>query len=628
LRRVSADPNLIRMMTPRFDENALKVLERRYLKRDESGRVVESPDDLLWRVARAVAEAERDLEPGADVESLAEAFHDLMADRRFFPNSPALGAGRPGAQLAACFVLPVEDDLASIFDTLKHAALIHQSGGGTGFDFSRLRHAGDRVASTGGVASGPVSFLRLYDAATEVIKQGGVRRGANMGVLRVDHPDILAFVGEKASTGRLPNFNVSVGLTEAFMAAMEAGAYYDLVNPRDGRAVRRLEARKVWDAIVHHAWYSGEPGVLFLDRIEAANPVPHVGRIEATNPCGEQPLLPYESCTLGSLNLAAFVQSGEVDFEGLGRAVHLAVRFLDDVIEANHYPLDQIAHVTHLTRKIGLGVMGLADLLITLGVPYDTPDALAVAERVMGFIHDEGREASAVLAEKRGPFPAWHGSRLQQAGMPPQRNATVTTVAPTGTLSLLAGCSSGIEPIYAVRFVRHVLGGERLEEIQPAVRKALVDRGFDPDEILDRAQAVGSLRRLPELPDDLTRVFVTALDVAPSWHVKMQAVFQRYSDNAVSKTINLPEEATPEDVDAAFRLAYDLGCKGITIYREGSRPRQVLDRREGGGNGRVPAGATRTCPDCQSPVPAEGRCLLCRACGWSACIVGDDGHLV
>ncbi len=613
------------MVEPQLGTNALRVLERRYLRRDQNGRVIETPDQLLWRVARTVAGAEEDLDSSVDVEEIAESFHDVMARRLFFPNSPALGAGRPGAQLAACFVLPIEDDLASIFDTLKHAALIHQTGGGTGFSFSSLRPAGDQVSSSGGIASGPVSFLRLYDAATEVIKQGGVRRGANMGVLRVDHPDILAFVGEKADPRRLQNFNVSVAVNEAFMAAVEADGYYDLVNPRDGRPMKRLLARKVWQAVVHHAWGSGEPGAIFLDRINETNPVPHLGTIEATNPCGEQPLLPYESCTLGSINVAAFTSGRDLEWDLLAETVYLAVRFLDDLIEVNTYPLDEVRKLTRSTRKIGLGVMGFADMLVNLDVAYDDPEALKTAERLMSFIAAESGKASAELAERRGAFPAWKGSNLEDRGVPERRNATVNTIAPTGTLSLLAGCSSGIEPLYAVRFARHVLGGERFEETQPALAAKLDAHGLDIDEVIERAREAGSLRRLEDLPADIRRVFVTSFDIDPCWHVRMQAAFQKHTDNAVSKTINMPQNAGPEDVQNAYWLAYELGCKGITVFREGSRPLQVLDRRsKEKGLRSLASEEGRVCPDCQSPVPADGRCLLCRECGWSTCLTPNE----
>ncbi len=611
------------MVEPSFDANALRVLERRYLRRNSEGKVIETPDELLWRVANTVADVERDIDPGADIEAVAASFHDEMARLRFLPNSPALGAGRVGAQLAACFVLPIEDDLASIFESLKQAALIHQSGGGTGFDFSELRPSGDQVATSGGIASGPISFLRLYDSATEVIKQGGVRRGANMGVLRVDHPDILAFIGEKADPGRLQNFNVSVAVNEAFMAAVESGDHYDLINPRDHRPVRRLLASKVWNAVVRHAWYSGEPGVLFIDRIEEENPVPKLGSVTATNPCGEQPLLPYESCTLGSINVSSFSRGTEgVAWQELGQTVRLAIRFLDDLIEAGSYPIEPIRRMTTLTRKVGLGVMGFADMLIDLGIPYDSAKALTMARRLMSFMREQARTESAALAERRGPFPAWEDSRLKQQGLLPQRNATVTTIAPTGTLSLLASCSPGIEPLYAVRFDRRVFEEELFEQVPRALLEQVRAHGLDPLEVLERAGETGSLRRLTDLPEDLRRRFVTAIDLSFDWHVRMQAAFQEHTDNAVSKTVNLPEEATTADVQAAYWLAYELGCKGLTVYREGSRARQIMERRRAGMDEppKSAKGEMRACPDCEEPIPSGGRCLLCRACGWSACI--------
>ncbi len=576
-------------MVPEFDSAALRVLEKRYLVRDEAGRVVESPEGLLERVARAIARADVRVD-GADSEAeLTERFYELMATRRFFPNSPALAAGRPRAQLAACFVLPIEDTLRSIYRTLGMAAKIHQTGGGTGFDFSPLRPKGSPLRSTGGVASGPVSFIELFDTSTEIIKQGGVRRGANMAVLRVDHPDVFEFIAAKTQSGRLRNFNLSVAITDAFVEALDRGGPVGLVDPHTKETVREVAAEEIFEAIAHSAWEGGEPGLLFIDRINRRHTCPHVGTIHATNPCGEQPLLAFESCVLGSINLAAFSGDGHIDWAGLRHTVHLSVRFLDDVIEATSFPFQPIEHMTRLTRKVGLGVMGFADLLVDLDVPYDSERALELADEIMGTIHAEARQASAELAKRRGPFPAWEGSRLQTWGVPPQRNATLTTIAPTGTISILAGCSPSIEPLYSVEVVRHVLDGETLVQTQPKLRPLLEARGLDPEAALARIRAAGSVRRAEGIPEDLKRRFPTAFDVSPDWHVRIQAAFQRHADAAVAKTINLPEDAPVESVRRAFELAWELGCKGITVYRDRSRDAQVLTRLG------VPF--TR-CPDC------------------------------
>ncbi|RMG20006.1 MAG: adenosylcobalamin-dependent ribonucleoside-diphosphate reductase [Deltaproteobacteria bacterium] len=572
-----------------FDEAALKVLEKRYLARDATGAVVETPEAMLERVAGAIAAADARVDGSMDEAHLARRFYDLMAQRLFFPNSPALAAGRPEAQLAACFVLPLEDSLESIYRTLGMAARIHQSGGGTGFDFSVLRPAGARVRSTGGVASGPVSFIELFNVSTEVIKQGGVRRGANMAVLRVDHPDVFEFIRAKSEPGRLRNFNLSVALTDAFVEALGRGDEIQLTHPAAPERARHVAAEEIFSAIAECAWEGGEPGLLFIDRINERHTCPHVGTITATNPCGEQPLLAFESCTLGSVNLSLLCAGGEVDWERLREVVRLAVRFLDDVIEATSFPFEPIEHMTRLTRKIGLGVMGFADLLVDLGIPYDSEEALTLADEVMGFIHAEARVASADLAKRRGPFPAWNGSRLEAWGVPPQRNATLTTVAPTGTISILAGCSPSIEPLYAVEVVRHVLDGETLVQEQPRIRELLVAEGLDPDETLAKIRAAGSPRRTEGLPETLKRRIPTTFDIAPEWHVRMQAAFQRHCDAAVSKTINLPADAPLEAVRHAFELAWELGCKGITVFRDRSRGEQVLTRLQ------VPY---VRCPDC------------------------------
>jgi len=589
----------------RLGENALHVLERRYLLRDEGGAVVEAPEALFRRVARAVAQAE----PEAARARWAERFEARMAALELLPNSPTLmNAGRAHGQLAACFVLPVEDDLAAIFDTLKWAALIHQSGGGTGFAFSRLRPRGDVVKTTHGVASGPVSFMRVYDAATEIIKQGGVRRGANMAVLSATHPDVEEFVDAKRTAG-LENFNLSVAAPDALFAAAAAGAQWPLRHPRSGEVVRSVDARGLLDRIAAGAWVSGEPGLVFLDRVEAANPTPDAGRFEAVNPCGEQPLLPFEACTLGSVNLALFERGGRVDHDALAACVRDGVRFLDDVLDVNAWPLPQIADVSRRNRKIGLGVMGFADLLVRLGVPYDAPEALAVADEVMGLVRREAHAASEALARERGPFPGFATSALARGGAAPRRNATVTTIAPTGTLALIAGCSSGIEPLFAVTYVRRALDHSELKEEHPLLARALRQAGAEG--ALPAVRALGRARGVPGVPDAVGSVFATAHDVSPEAHVRMQAAFQRHTDNGVSKTINLPRHAAVDDVAGAFRLAFELGCKGITVYRDGSRERQVLT-----------SGATvdgERCPQCEAPLAISGGCRTCTRCGWASC---------
>jgi len=564
-----------------LSSNALAVLSRRYLKKDDHGSVVESPGEMFRRVANSVAQAELLYNSHRDIRATEEKFFSILSNLEFLPNSPTLmNAGRPLQQLAACFVLPIEDSLESIFDGVKNTALIHQSGGGTGFSFSKLRPKDDAVRTTSGTASGPVSFMRVFNMATEVIKQGGTRRGANMGILRVDHPDILEFISSKVNNRELTNFNISVAVTEEFMHSVEIDGALLLVNPHNRQVVKRLRAREVFDRIVKMAWQTGDPGVVFLDRINRENPTPQLGEMESTNPCGEQPLLPYEPCNLGSINLNLMIKESnghpDVDWEKINQTVRIGVNFLDDVIDVSRYPLDEVDRMAKGNRKIGLGVMGFADMLIRLGIPYDTEDAVRTGERIIKFVKEKGWSYSAELARKRGVFPNYAGSRYDRAGGPALRNATVTTIAPTGTLSIIAGCSSGIEPLYAISFTRHILGDVVLPEINESFLETAKKRGFFSDSLFMQVLAGDSIQRMSEVPEDVKRLFVTAFDIAPEWHVRMQAAFQRHTDNAVSKTINFPPTATEEDVRKAFMLAYREGVKGITIFRSGSRSEQVL----------------------------------------------------
>jgi len=560
---------------------ALIVLERRYLKRDGTGRAAESPEDMFRRVAANVAASESVFGNGRARAALEQEFFSVMSSLVFLPNSPTLmNAGRKLQQLAACFVLPVEDSLDSIFTAVKNTALIHQSGGGTGFSFSRLRPERDIVSSTGGAASGPVSFMRVFNVTTEAITQGGVRRGANMGVLRVDHPDIMRFITVKEDPAEFTNFNLSVAITDEFMSALEKGADYALVNPRTGSETGRMSAKEVFEKMVECAWKSGEPGAVFIDRIERANPTPSLGAIEATNPCGEQPLLAYEPCNLGSIDLGKMVKGGPgartVDWERLGNTVGLCVRFLDDVIEACRYPVPEIEAMAKGNRKIGLGVMGFADMLVRLRVRYGSEESFKAAEDVMKFISQKAWDASRKLAAERGPFPNIKGSVFDRPGTPPVRNATVTTVAPTGTLSIIAGCSSGIEPFFSLSFTREVLDGERIREVNPLVAEVAREEGFYSDGLMEHMARGGLISARPDVPERIRDIFVTAFDMEPEGHVRMQAAFQKYTDNAVSKTINLPSGASVDDVRKAYLLAWKLDCKGITVYRSGTRAAQVL----------------------------------------------------
>ena len=583
-------------------ENARIVLGRRYLKKDADGEPIEEPEVMFWRVGRTIAAVDGDYGASESVvDEVARQFYDLMINGKFEPNSPTLmNAGRPLGQLSACFVLPVEDALSNgqngIYDTLKSMALVHQSGGGTGFSFSRLRSEGETVRSTMGVASGPVSFMKLYDASTDVVKQGGTRRGANMGILRVDHPDIRGFINCKNDTSQVTNFNISVAITDAFMGAVAKGESYDLVNPRGGEVVGQEDAREIFDMIIHGAWLTGEPGTFFIDRANEYNPVPALGSYEATNPCGEQPLLPYDVCNLGSINLGKFIRDDArpgtdpdegVDWEALRQVIHLSTHFLDNVIDANCYPLPEIHDLAQNIRRVGLGVMGWADMLVRLGIPYDSPEGVQLGERVMEFVNEESRNASEKLAEIRGVFPAWEASIWgpdEKAAATPDgarirperklRNCNLTTVAPTGTISIFAGCSGGIEPLFAVAFMRNQ-AGVLMPDVNPDFVRMAEEGGWYSEDLMERIAQEGHIH-FDEVPEDVQRTFRTAHDISPEWHVRMQAAFQAHTDSAISKTTNFPREATEDDVREIYELAFSLGCKGVTVYRDGSREGQVL----------------------------------------------------
>lgn len=611
----------------KLSHNALTVLEARYLRKDEQGKLIETPQQLFQRVANNIAAAEKIYRSQLNDEYLfriEEKFYRMMASLEFLPNSPTLmNAGGLLQQLSACFVLPVEDAMNSIFEAVKNTALIHQSGGGTGFDFSRLRPEGDIVKSTQGTASGPISFMSVFDAATNVVKQGGKRRGANMGILRVDHPDILKFIVAKEQEGVLPNFNISVAMTDAFMEALKHNRYYNLINPRTRLPQGKLKASEVFDLIINLAWKNGEPGVIFIDRMEKDNPTPKLGKIESTNPCSEQPLLPYESCNLGSINLVKMLKMVEgqwqIDWQKIGKTTRSAVHFLDNVIDMNRYPISEIDEMTKQNRKIGLGVMGWADMLIKLRVPYNSEKAIVLAEKIMSFIDKEAKIKSQEIAKYRGVFPSYSDSLYNKKGGWRLRNATVTTIAPTGTIGIVANCSSGIEPLFAIAYTRrHVLGNKEMTEVNPLFEEIARKEGWWSDELIEKIAQKGSIKDIKEAPEIWKKIFVTALDMEPEWHIRMQSAWQKHVDNAVSKTINFKYDASVEDVKKAYWLAYEYGCKGVTIYRNESRKQQVLNI--GGGNSKktenIKVEEKDVSPELRDPSPAlpdlpPGSCPTC-----------------
>jgi ribonucleoside-diphosphate reductase alpha chain len=550
-------------------ENAMVILKQ------------ETPEEMFRRVARNVASADALYDEDADLAAREEEFFGIISRLEFLPNSPTLmNAGAELQQLSACFVLPVGDSMESIFNAVKNTALIHKSGGGTGFSFSSLRPKGDVVGGTSGLASGPVSFMTVFDAATEAVKQGGMRRGANMGVLSVNHPDIIEFITAKRDTSRLTNFNLSVAVTDEFMRQIDACEEYDLINPRTSEAVERISAKEVFDLIVESAWLSGEPGIVFIDRMNEFNPTPHLHPIESTNPCGEQPLIPYESCDLGSIALPTTLKKENggrrIDWEKLRSIVRTGVRFLDNAIDVNRFPMEEIEQITKSNRKIGLGVMGFADLLILLGIRYDTKEAEELGTKIMSFIQSEARKTSEEMADARGAFPNFEGSIFDKPGAKPLRNATLTTIAPTGTISIIANCSSGIEPLYSIAYFRRTLESEKLVVTNPYFEEIAEERGFYREDLMSEIAERSTIQNMDEIPEDVRRLFATAHDISPEWHIRIMAAFQKHTDNAVSKTVNFPREASQEDIREGFLLAHRLGCKGVTVYREGSRPGQIL----------------------------------------------------
>ncbi|MHA1651606.1 MAG: adenosylcobalamin-dependent ribonucleoside-diphosphate reductase [Candidatus Helarchaeota archaeon] len=606
-----------------LSKTAMAVLKQRYLMKDENGNLIETPEGMFKRVAKNIASVEKRYGlQDREIQEIEKKFYNLMINLDFLPNSPTLmNAGRKYQQLAACFVLPIEDSIESIFDALKNAAIIHQSGGGTGFNFSKLRPKGDLVKSSSGVASGPVSFMKIFDAASEQIKQGGMRRGANMGILNVNHPDIIEFITVKDDPNVLTNFNISVAITDEFMNAMKENRKYPLINPRTKKIVREVEARKIFDLLILMAWKNADPGVIFIDTMNRANPTPHIGKIESTNPCGEVPLLPWEACNLGSINVANFVKNRKIDYQRLSRTVQMAVRFLDNVIDACKYPLRQIDQIVKANRKIGLGIMGFADLLIQLEIIYGSEESFQIADELMEFIKKEAQKTSEQLAEERGVFPNYNGSIYD--GKIRLRNATLTSIAPTGTLSIIAGCSSSIETIFAVVFRREILGGQVFFDVNPLFEKIAKEEGFYSDALMAKIAKQGTVSNILEIPKEIRDIFVTALEVSPEAHVKMQATFQKHVDNAVSKTVNLPKSATVDDVKRVFLLAYELGCKGITVYRYGSKEHQVLSIGEGENNrNKIHKKNEMKCPECGSTyIEQHTSCQFCRTCGFSKCFL-------
>jgi ribonucleoside-diphosphate reductase alpha chain len=610
--------------------NAMKVLEKRYLKKDASGKLIETPEELFRRVAKNIATADSYYGKGeADVKKAETEFFDMMSRLEFLPNSPTLmNAGRDLQQLSACFVLPIEDSMEAIFETIKDTAIIHKSGGGTGFSFSRLRAKNSPVRSTGGISSGPVSFMKVFNAATQAVKQGGTRRGANMGMLRVDHPDILEFISCKENDKEITNFNISVALTEEFMKKALADEDYDLIDPKTKKSVQKINAKKVFDMIIQMAWRNGEPGIIFIDRMNKDNPTPKVGEIESTNPCGEQPLLPYESCNLGSVNLAKMVTEDKaIDWDKFALVISKAVHFLDNVIDMNSYPIKKIDEMTKSNRKIGLGVMGFADMLLMMGVRYDSEDAIALAEKIMKFMLDTSRRASEALAKDRGSFPNFKGSIYDRKGAKPLRNATLTTIAPTGTLSIIANSSSGIEPVFAITYTRNIMDNTKLIEVHPYFQEVAEKRGFYKPETMNLIAQKGTIHGVPEVPADVQQLFVTAHDIEAIWHIRMQSAFQKYTNNAVSKTVNLPSEATLDDVKTIYMLAFKGGCKGVTIYRDKSRDEQVLNIPSDDTKGQQkPQVKTKISPRPRPPVIVGTTTKIATGCGNLYITINEDSE--